>query len=211
MATQLGEDQTKLHAQIKKAKVIMPEIDKALNLIGNKGGGIVPDGGNWATGGIMEIDALKNVLPFGSRFPSVTEMVGTDAQALAQHLNVIRTNIAFDRLQQMRDESKTGGALGQVSDMENQMLKDSLASLDQRNRPEVMMQNLQKVKHHYARVQKFMKVDFLLKHKYKVSSGSTGYDEFMNAQRAAINQVFSGPEAQELIDEVNELQFGPLD
>ena len=209
VSTEMGFDQNKIRSLMKKDKIIMPEIEGALNLIAGHGGA---SGGNWATGGIMEIDAIKNVLPFGSRFPSATEMVGTDAHRLAQHLNVIRTNIAFDRLQEMREESKTGGALGQVSDMENQMLKDSLVSLDQKNRPEVMIQNLQKVKHHYERVQKFMKVDFLLKHKYKVSSGGSGYDEFMQAQRSAIQQVFgTGPEGQELIDMINQLQYGPMD
>ena len=84
--------------------------------------------------------------------------------------------------------------------------------MDQKNRPEVMLQNLQKVKHHYKRIQKLMKVDFLLKHKYTVSTGRVGYDEFMHAQRNAIKQVFGeGPEGQELIDMINELQFGPMD
>jgi len=60
-------------------------------------------------------------------------------------------NIAFDRLQQMRDESKTGGALGQVAVAELDALKGSIASLKQSNGPEQLKANLQKVVYHYER------------------------------------------------------------
>ena len=54
----------------------------------------------------------------------------TQARALEADLNTVKANLAFDRLQKMRDESKTGGALGQVSNIELKLLESSVAGLD---------------------------------------------------------------------------------
>ena len=56
---------------------------------------------------------------------------GTDAQTMAADLNLIKANLAFDRLQQMRDSSPTGGALGQVSELELKLLESAMATIDQ--------------------------------------------------------------------------------
>ena len=49
----------------------------------------------------------------------------------------------------MREKSKTGGALGQVSEMELTLLESAVASLDPRMRPEVLQDQLKKVQDHY--------------------------------------------------------------
>ncbi len=54
----------------------------------------------------------------------------TDGKKLAGYVTTLQSNLAFDRLQKMRDESKTGGALGQVSNIELQLLRDNVAALD---------------------------------------------------------------------------------
>ena len=54
----------------------------------------------------------------------------TDSRQLRTYVNTLQSNLAFDRLQKMRDESKTGGALGQVSNIELDLLKSSVATLD---------------------------------------------------------------------------------
>ena len=56
---------------------------------------------------------------------------GTAAGDIDRILNTIRANVGFSQLQQMRQESKTGGALGAVSERENQLLQSVLGSLDQ--------------------------------------------------------------------------------
>lgn len=48
---------------------------------------------------------------------------GTPAYDLAQTLLTIQANIGFDALQQMREASPTGGALGAISDTENRLLQ----------------------------------------------------------------------------------------
>ena len=60
---------------------------------------------------------------------------GSDAQALVKALEPIQATIGFDRLQQMRDQSKTGGALGSVSQMELTFLQATQGSLDPVNVP----------------------------------------------------------------------------
>ena len=54
-------------------------------------------------------------------------------------LDSIRANIGFSELQDMRNNSPTGGALGQVSERELHLLNSVLGSLDQWQSPEDLM------------------------------------------------------------------------
>ncbi len=54
----------------------------------------------------------------------------TDTREMAGDVKTLQANLAFDRLQDMRDRSKTGGALGQVSNIELGLLQSSVAALD---------------------------------------------------------------------------------
>lgn len=69
---------------------------------------------------------------------------GDAADALAQMRN-LKSQIGFGVLQNMRNNSKTGGALGHVSNKENEMLQENLASLDKAQSPEQARENLQKI------------------------------------------------------------------
>jgi len=92
-------------------------------------------------------EALKYISPLSTGvFGQVTHWIGgTPAKDLSQALKTIRAKLAFDTLQALRDASPTGGALGQVSERELDMLESSVANLDIANRPEVLRQNLQQV------------------------------------------------------------------
>jgi len=68
--------------------------------------------------------------------------INQEAVTFRNALNTIKANVAWDRLQQMRDASKTGGALGNVSEMELNLLMSSYGSLEQSNDPKVLRQNL---------------------------------------------------------------------
>lgn len=95
---------------------------------------------NWATTG-----------PVGSLLESVP---GTPAHDLGQLLQTINANIGFDRLQQMRNESQTGGALGQVAVQELEALQRSIASLKQSQSPAQLRKNLMTVKARYQTARK---------------------------------------------------------
>lgn len=62
---------------------------------------------------------------------SITRSVpGTAAYDIQSNLQTLNSSFAFDALQAMRDASKTGGALGQISDKEEELLRSTVANLD---------------------------------------------------------------------------------
>ena len=71
---------------------------------------------------------------------------GTPAHDLQNTLYTIKANIGFDKLQQLRDSSPTGGALGQVSEFENRLLQSVWGALEQSQTPEQFKFNLDMVK-----------------------------------------------------------------
>jgi transcriptional regulator with XRE-family HTH domain len=75
----------------------------------------------------------------------------TEAKDLSKRLTTIKANLGFDRLQQMRDASPTGGALGQVAVQELIALQSTIASLDQDQSPAQLKQALDKIETSYAR------------------------------------------------------------
>lgn len=70
---------------------------------------------------------------------------GTDAANLAAKLQTITANIGFDQLQKMRDESPTGGALGQVAVQELEALQSVLGSIKQGQSPAQLKESLDKL------------------------------------------------------------------
>jgi hypothetical protein len=75
---------------------------------------------------------------------------GTLAADIKALVSPIKASIGFDRLQKMREESPTGGALGQVSEMELDLLNSSLQSLDQSQSQEQFLENLDEVEKRYS-------------------------------------------------------------
>jgi len=101
--------------------------------------------------GILDDDQgsfLKTTSGPGSLAKIVPGTEGFDLQAT---IDTIQANLAFDRLQEMRDASKTGGALGSVSERELNLLQSSVESLQVGQSPERLRENLAKVKRHYQR------------------------------------------------------------
>ena len=72
-----------------------------------------------------------------------------EAKNIALLLKPIQAVIGFGRLQRMRDESKSGGALGNVSDSEIQLLYNSLEAINQGLSPDLLIPNLQRIEKIY--------------------------------------------------------------
>lgn len=102
-----------------KAKVVGASIDRALSKVNN-----------WSAG-------------FGSMLSGVPS---TDAKELAVELDTIKANLGFDELQTMRDNSPTGGALGQVAVQELEALRSTIEGLDQARSPDELRAALQRLK-----------------------------------------------------------------
>jgi hypothetical protein len=110
----------------------------------------------------------------------------SDMEAL---LNTIGSNTAFDRLQRMREESPTGGALGAVSEIELRLLRDSIASLSQRQSEKQFAQNMDKVIAAYQRVMgKLISAD-----RYIQENGSL--EGYSPPSEEEIKRIASAPEA----------------
>jgi len=73
-----------------------------------------------------------------------------EAKNIALLLKPIQAVIGFGRLQRMRDESKSGGALGNVSDSEIQLLYNSLEAINQGLSPDLLIPNLQRIEQIYG-------------------------------------------------------------
>jgi hypothetical protein len=69
----------------------------------------------------------------------------TDARDFDADLQNLKANIAFGELTEMRNASKTGGALGQVSNIELQLLESALAGLDPGQSPANFKKNLEQI------------------------------------------------------------------
>lgn len=90
---------------------------------------------------------LDNVTGFIGN--ALSFVAGTPAHDTKMAIETVVSSIGFDRLQKMRDDSPTGGALGQVSERELAQLNASLGNLRQSQSREQFKANLALVRKHY--------------------------------------------------------------
>jgi len=72
--------------------------------------------------------------------------VNQEAVDFKNTLAAIQSAVAFDTLQKMREASKTGGALGAVSERELDLLISAYGALQQSSSPELLKRNLTTIK-----------------------------------------------------------------
>lgn len=107
----------------------------------------------------MANDKLDNVLSkINQVTPNVNEFTagfggallskipGTKARDLEATIQTIVANLGFRELQDMRDSSPTGGALGQVSERELALLNSAKQNLENSQTPEQLKENLEDLK-----------------------------------------------------------------
>lgn len=97
---------------------------------------------------IQSVDAIMGKVNgrttgYGSLLSGLPE---SDARDFKAELDTLKANIAFNELTAMREASKTGGALGQVSERELQLLESALGALDAGQSQEALKANLTKIK-----------------------------------------------------------------
>jgi hypothetical protein len=68
-----------------------------------------------------------------------------EARNLKRTLEALQANTAFTRLQEMRDASQTGGALGNVSNVELGLLMSAYGSISQDLDPKLLRKNLKQI------------------------------------------------------------------
>lgn len=104
---------------------------------------------------VQEVDRVlglmdNSTLPVTGGVGSVLSRIpGTAARDVSALLDTIRAEGAFGRLQQMREASPTGGALGAVTENELRLLQASLGSLEQSQSSDQFRDNLNRVRNIY--------------------------------------------------------------
>ena len=140
--------------------IVNDDVDIAMEILGSDADGVLANLFKFdlpAAGGLGNM--LKNA-PFD-----------TDAKALRGRLETIQANIGFDKLQNMRDLSPTGGALGQVSERELAFLQSTFGSLEQSLSSRDLYYNLGRLQYYYNNL-----IHGKGNHKYQMPS----YSDFAN-------------------------------
>jgi hypothetical protein len=121
------ENQQKMRERT--ADIVITDIDRALAKLDDDSN-YIPETG--AIGGFA-----SNYLP------------GTDAFSVGSLLETVKANAGFDKLQQMREASPTGGALGQVTERELANLQAAIGNLSQYQNEDQLKDNMRRVKNIY--------------------------------------------------------------
>jgi len=118
-----AEKQSKMKSTVSSQDAKFDNLEKTINKA-------LKNSGFWSTGIVAQM----------------TSGIGnTPAKNLAATLETIKANMGFDELQEMRLNSPTGGALGQVAVQEIQYLQAVIASLDQAQSNEQLKDNLKTI------------------------------------------------------------------
>ena len=92
---------------------------------------------------------LKGITGLSGMVPNIPGGAAANAQALLDNLT---SKAALGSLQELRNSSKTGGALGQVSDKDIQLLKDSLVALARTQSYSEYQKQLDKINEYVAKI-----------------------------------------------------------
>ena len=98
-------------------------------------------------------DALRDVgfMTAGPVGALLGNVPGTKAYDLDKTIDTIKANVGFKELAEMRANSPTGGALGQIAVRELDFLQAAIASLDKGQSPDRLRQNLGEIKSSFER------------------------------------------------------------
>ncbi|MFZ2306854.1 MAG: hypothetical protein WAW73_17840 [Rhodoferax sp.] len=105
--------------------------------------------------GLTGITGLRGKIP---------NMPGTDAANAEALLATLKSQVGFGVLQDMRNNSKTGGALGSVSDAEGKRLEANLAALDKAQSLDQYKTQLKKIIDYAEQAKGRMRESFNLRH-----------------------------------------------
>jgi hypothetical protein len=129
-----GQHIAKLVETLPKSRATLEAANAKVDIVRGKIAQALPMVSQWTTG-------YGAVL---SNWPA------TAARDFKGQIDTIVANLGFDELQEMRQNSPTGGALGQVAVQELDMLQKTKASLDQAQSPQQVIRALQELDRFYA-------------------------------------------------------------
>lgn len=122
-----------------------------------------------AANAVLKAPGLDAITGLRGKLPNIPGSDAANAQAL---LDTLKSQVGFGVLQDMRNNSKTGGALGSVSDAEGKRLEANLAALDRAQSPEQFRASLMQILEYSEAAKGRVRDAFNLKHGDK--AGGTG-------------------------------------
>lgn len=132
---------------------------------------------------LLNAKGLSGITGIKGSFPNVPGTSAADAQA---KLDTLKSQVGFGVLQDMRNNSKTGGALGSVSDAEGKRLEANLAALDKAQSEGQMRESLQKIIDYSEQAKGRLRDAYNLKH------GDSG-NQYRQAQPASSTPMANLP------------------
>ena len=109
---------------------------------------------------IDEVLPKVGALTAGFAGKPISKISGTEANDVRATIDTIKANIGFNELQEMRNNSPTGGALGQVAVQEIAYLQSVMANLESSQSPEQLRKNLKSVRNQIIASKNRIKVAF---------------------------------------------------
>lgn len=95
---------------------------------------------------IDEVLPKVDALTAGFAGKPISKISGSEANDVRATIDTIKANLGFAELQEMRNNSPTGGALGQVAVQEIAYLQSVMANLETSQSPEQLRKNLKSVR-----------------------------------------------------------------
>lgn len=91
----------------------------------------------------------------------LASMPQSEARALQGDIQTIKANLAFNELQDMRNNNPTGGALGAVTERELDLLSSTQAAIDQLLEGKQLKENMQLVRQNMAEIKRIREQGFV--------------------------------------------------
>lgn len=164
------QDEMAADAKTRTSNIVRDEVGRALSIIDNNPSGTTGWGG-----------AVFGWLP------------ASEANSVKVKLETIKANIGFDKLQEMRQMSKTGAALGPVSDFENRLLQATFGSLEQSQKADDLRYNLRRIDGLYSTISG---ANGLTEEAKQISTIGKMVDAGQLSEeqgRAAVDKIMGGP------------------
>ena len=124
-----------------------------------------------AANAVLRHPGLDGITGLRGKLPNIPGGDAANAQAL---LDTLKSQVGFGVLQDMRNNSKTGGALGAVSDAEGKRLEANLAALDRAQSPEQFKQSLMQILEYSEAAKERVRGAFNLRHGDKAGGAAAG-------------------------------------
>ena len=137
---------------------------------------------------VMTAPGLGRITGLAGVVPNVPGFAGADTAA---KLQTLKAQVGFNVLQEMRNASKTGGALGQVTEKELGFLQNALAAIDTSQSEDQMKESLQKIIDYAAGAKVRLNQAFNTKHSGQQAPGTQS--QFREGQTA------TGPNGQKIV------------